>query len=1120
MEISLFEHNQTAYDAAMAMLFETGKAAVIHPTGTGKSFVGFKLCEEHPDKTVCWLSPSDYIFRTQLENLAKVSAGYQPENIKFYTYAKLMNMSEGEMASILPDYIILDEFHRCGAREWGRGVQALLELYEDVPILGLSATNVRYLDNQRDMADELFDGNIASEMTLGEAIVRGILAAPKYVVSVFSYQQDLENCRKRVGSVRNKAVRDQAERYLEALRRALEKADGLEDVFAKHMTDRTGKYIVFCANYEHMQEMMRKAPEWFAKVDRSPKLFSVYSADPTASQSFLDFKANEDNTHLRLLYCIDALNEGIHVDGISGVILFRPTVSPIVYKQQIGRALAAHQSHTPVIFDIVNNFENLYSISAIEEEMTAAINYYRFQGEGAEIVNESFRIIDEVKDCRRLFEELNDTLSASWELMYACAKRYYEEHGDLVPENKYKTSEGYSLGSWLNTQRMVRRGTVSGYLSEEQIAKLDAIGMRWETRSDCVWNQYFAELLRYYEEHGHTDVPYLYESENGVALGKWIVDLRVMYNSGIQRSVLTPARIAELDRLGMIWDKIDYIWENYYQALLTYYREHGNANVPKTYRTDDGVALGVWLYNTKRKHRTSGGASLNSNQKERLALLGVDLSYEFSFEKQWTEGLTHAERYYREHGDLLVPRGYKTKDGFALGNWITRLRSADQQGLTDVLSQEMRAQLNRIGMVWETSVASPWDQYYAALLQYHAEHSHIRMTSTAIYKDLGLGAWLNGKKRQYRNGTLPENEKQALDDLGMEWTTVKERQWEEAFSLAEEFYREHGHLNVPRDSQRLNSWVNNQRAKYKKNALTTDQYGRLSEIGMAWELDDAWAVHYAKAEEYYRKNGHLDIPAECVTEDGIKLGQWYRARLSEYQRGLLTEKKANQLEAIGIQKDSVLKRNWMQNYTLAKDFYQQNSHLAVDADYVTESGIRLGVWIGSQREKYKQGRLSPEQIALLEDIDMHWDRYEAKWDAYYGYAVDYYNTHGDLFVPADYETADGVKLGAWLSTQRSKYKSHKLSQKQMARLERLNIVWDYSDQLWHDGYRHAVEYNREYGDLNMKSAYICHDGFKLASWIQNKRTAYKKGRLSHEKIVSLEKLGMNWDCKLNQTTSE
>lgn len=73
--IDLFEHNRTAYDSAVSLLSETGKAAVIHPTGTGKSFIGFKLSEDHPDKVICWLSPSEYIFRTQLENLAKVSDG-------------------------------------------------------------------------------------------------------------------------------------------------------------------------------------------------------------------------------------------------------------------------------------------------------------------------------------------------------------------------------------------------------------------------------------------------------------------------------------------------------------------------------------------------------------------------------------------------------------------------------------------------------------------------------------------------------------------------------------------------------------------------------------------------------------------------------------------------------------------------------------------------------------------------------------------------------------------------------------------------------------------------------------------------------------------------------------
>ena len=237
MAIELFKHNQDAYTAALQMLQTTGKAAVIHPTGTGKSFIAFKLCEDYPEKTVCWLSPSSYIFKTQLENLQK-AGGSDLKNIRFFTYARLINMTPDEIANIQPDYIVLDEFHRCGAEVWGQGVQNLLTAFPDTPVLGLSATAIRYLDNQRDMSDELFDGNVASEMTLGEAIVRGILNPPKYVLSVFSYQKDLEKYETRVRSAKSKAVRDEGEQHLEALRRALEKADGMETIFQKHMEPR------------------------------------------------------------------------------------------------------------------------------------------------------------------------------------------------------------------------------------------------------------------------------------------------------------------------------------------------------------------------------------------------------------------------------------------------------------------------------------------------------------------------------------------------------------------------------------------------------------------------------------------------------------------------------------------------------------------------------------------------------------------------------------------------------------------------------------------------------------------------------------------------------------------
>lgn len=211
-------------------------------------------------KKICWLSPGEYIFKTQCENLTATGSAV-PNNIAFFTYAKLMLMTDAELGEIKPDYIILDEFHRCGAEMWGKGVKNLLDKYPNASVLGLSATAIRYLDNRRDMSDELFDGNIASEMTLGEAIVRGILNSPEYVVALYSYQKDFEKYEYRVRHAQSKIVRDAGEKYLEALKRAIEKADGLDEVFNKHIKNKSGKYIVFCASFDHMNEMAGKAKE-------------------------------------------------------------------------------------------------------------------------------------------------------------------------------------------------------------------------------------------------------------------------------------------------------------------------------------------------------------------------------------------------------------------------------------------------------------------------------------------------------------------------------------------------------------------------------------------------------------------------------------------------------------------------------------------------------------------------------------------------------------------------------------------------------------------------------------------------------------------------------------------
>lgn len=757
--IKLYSHNQKAYNLAVTMLEDTKKAAIVHPTGTGKSFIAFKLCEDHPDKTICWLSPSEYIFSTQLENLYQATNGYKPNNIVFFTYAKLMGMSKEEIQAIHPDYIVLDEYHRAGATYWQKGVEQLLFTYSDIPVLGLSATNIRYLDSQRDMAQELFDGKIASQMSLGEAIVRGILNPPKYVLSMYYYQNTLEKYERRVKKTKSKVARDNAEKCLEELRRTLEKAEGLDVIFKKHMTDPHGKYIVFCSNKEHMDQMM-KHTEWFSKVDKEPHMYSVYSSDPGADKAFKDFKEDNDNNHLRLLYCIDALNEGIHVDDISGVILLRPTVSPIVYKQQIGRALSASKKKNAVIFDIVLNIENIYSIDSIKEEMQVATSYYRSLGEADQIINEKFKIIDEVRNCRELFEKLNDALTATWDMYYASAKQYYKENGNLEVPARYITEEGYALGSWLNNQKAIRKGTIVGKLTEDQIHKLDSIGMIWDSL-DYFWEQNFKSAKEYYLTYGNLDIPTNYKSKDGKHLGNWILRQRQLY----KRNSLTDDQIKKLDSIGMEWmDRVDRIWEN---------------------------------------------------------------------------GFLEAKNYSEEYGNLSVPKNYRSNTDFPLGIWIQRQRSLYKN---NKISEDRIKRLTDIGMNWNPD---NWEARFNLVKQYYEEHGNINISQKEVIQGIWLGKWIVSQKKAMQEGKLTHEQIEMLKTLPMEEVGRKDNRWWFMYEEAKKYYLNFGNLNIPMDyltsnGKKLSDWIIRQRRNYRLGKMPSEHKEKLDEIGFIWDLSNPW----------------------------------------------------------------------------------------------------------------------------------------------------------------------------------------------------------------------------------------------------------------------------------------
>lgn len=1027
--VTLFRHNQVAYEAASEMMRETGKAAVIHPTGTGKSFIGFKLCEDNQDKTVLWLSPSEYIFKTQLKNW-EAAGGEEPQNVRFFTYAKLMNMSEEEISEIKPKIAVFDEFHRAGATLWQLGVQRFLKLFPEVPVLGLTATAIRYLDNQRDMADELFDGNIASEMTLGEAIVRGILNPPQYITAVYSYQKDMERYQRKVQSLRSKSQREKAEKYLEALRRALEKADGLDVIFPKYMTDTHGKYIVFCSSKEHMDEMMNHT-EWFRQVDENPRIYSVYSDDPAASASFGAFRADNQDDHLRLLYCIDALNEGIHVEGVSGVILLRPTISPIIYKQQIGRALSASKAREPVIFDIVNNIAGLYSISTIQEEMQEFLKFNRFLGQEGTVVNERFQLIDAVENCRHLFDELEETLSASWDFMYAEAKAYYKENGDLLPTSDYLTPNGARLGKWIVTQRINYRNGMG--ISPSRIERLNKIGMNWKTLHERQWDERYALAVQYYNKYGDLRPNH----EKYPKLANWLVKQRRKQRDGL----LEDDHFEMLSALGMIWDFEDE-WEQKFELARTYFEEHGNLDIPATYKTKDGVCLGAWYRGIRNQFKDG---TLTEERRRKLESIGIQ--WESVLERTWAQFYELAKQYYSEHGNLNVRSNYETEDGVKLGTWIAGQRYSKKKNR---LSEEQIRLLDEIGMSWQR-FESKWDTAYGYAKTYFDMNRTVDVPSTYITNDgFKLGVWMAGQRKKYAAGKLKPMQIKRLEALQITWDLTDES-WRRGYAHAEAYFKANGDLNVTGgyksgDGYKLGVWIANQRTAYRQNRLTDEKIQKLKAIGMHWSvLHDRWQTGYEHAKAFFERYGNLNVPKTFACEDGYPLCEWVKTQRSAYRDGKLSEEREQLLREIGMiwnMNDS----RWDEVYEMAREYYREHGDLNVPTRCKAADGSDLWEWIRSQREKYKNGTLSAECIRKLEKIGIDWlSVQEREWETYYDEAKKYYLAHGHLDVPISLRVSGGLWLGRWVARQRSRKNRLKTSGpngNQIKRLEMIGMQWE------------------------------------------------------------------------------
>ena len=423
-KLELLPHQNEAYQAVIKKFEEKGKAAVIFPTGCGKSFVALEYILKHPDERVLFLAPRraianqmyEYIVRyiggdtrpieeiqkeygtgnNPSESLKLAARSYIP-NIECMLYQMISAYGERQsvdkiLNSLKPTIIIVDEMHHLKTKsiratagsnvveddekyeeefsnrierenKWGKKFKKFLEDNPQAKLLGLSATPIRH--DGANVVERIFKDAVASQKSLLEAMEEGIIYPPKYVVPDFVREDELKTLLEKIEQAEGARKEELKAEYDElALKSA--NAPGIPQLMEENISEKDGKYIIFCKDISDMKEKMANAKEWFGKIDEEPEIYGISSQDNTSAEQLQSFN-NSKSSHLKLMYCVGMIDEGVHLNNVSGVILATKTESRPVYTQRVGRCISSKKNgKQAIVIDLVNNNEILSNKEEVE----------------------------------------------------------------------------------------------------------------------------------------------------------------------------------------------------------------------------------------------------------------------------------------------------------------------------------------------------------------------------------------------------------------------------------------------------------------------------------------------------------------------------------------------------------------------------------------------------------------------------------------------------------------------------------------------------------------------------------------------------------------------------------
>lgn len=445
-QLDMLPHNYEAYQKVMAH-YESGidKAAVVHATGTGKSYIIAAVA--HHFKNVLIIAPNTFV----LNETRKVCEAH----VTFRTYMSVMNDYYPRTDY---DLIVLDEFHRAGAEKWGLGVQNIISANTDAKLLGTSATAIRYLDNERNMADEIFDGEVVSSIPLKEALDRKLLPMPTYVSALYSVDADVNKRLKRLAKRKYKHIPENSEytRKLYGFSKNWDNSHGVPAIIRKYLSRDTKRMIVFCSNVSRAEKSRIMLGSWFASAGfKNIRFYNIDYKNKYVEREMKDYEL-DNYDGLKVAISVDMLNEGIHIPRVDAIIMLRSTYSRIIIEQQVGRCLTSNNKGiTPVVFDLVNNMDSIgYSISGWDAEGNIIQKTESEENEGFL----PFIIKDENRDIRIFLTQVDEVLKrdSTWYDKYLpLNQKFYEKYGRLPTGKEYATCYRFNIAQ--RTPEMIKK---------------------------------------------------------------------------------------------------------------------------------------------------------------------------------------------------------------------------------------------------------------------------------------------------------------------------------------------------------------------------------------------------------------------------------------------------------------------------------------------------------------------------------------------------------------------------------------------------------------------------------------------------------------------------------------